>query len=216
MAGEADVLRQGHHDVGHDAAFQAAHPVRQHLAGHSAQHLEALRQQRQRRGRPLIGREPHEPEPAPGQHCAEHVQPALAAPVDHQVLTRRPHRRAPAPVMLPPPGLLTSRDQAPEVARRPGIPRGPRGRQQPLRRDPRRCLRHAFRDRGGHAVVVMAPRHPLRRGTPGLMPGDHPFDGLVRGPAISAAPRYVPASRQAAMMSMRSLADFNRSSRAVR
>ena len=35
-------------------------------------------------------------------------------------------------------------------------------------------------------------------------------------PLITAAPRKVPASRQAAMMSIRSLADFNRSSRAVR
>ena len=128
MAGEPDILRRGHHDVGHHAAFQAAHPVRQHRAGHPAQHLEALRQQRQRGLRPLITGEPHEPDPAPGQHRAEHVQPPLAAPAGHQMLTRRPHRRAAAPVVIGPPGLLRRRDQAPEVTRRVGIPRRTDGR----------------------------------------------------------------------------------------
>src|ERR1022692_2720549 len=37
MAGEPDVLGRGHHDVGDDAAFEAAHPVREHLAGHPAE-----------------------------------------------------------------------------------------------------------------------------------------------------------------------------------
>jgi hypothetical protein len=63
MRREPQVLRRGHHDIGDDAAFQAAHPVGQHRARHPAQHLEALRQHRQRRSRPLIGGEPHEPEP---------------------------------------------------------------------------------------------------------------------------------------------------------
>jgi hypothetical protein len=52
-----------------------------------------------------------------------------------------------------------TRDQAPEVTRQPSIPCGPRGRQQPLRRDPPRCLLHPFRDQGGHAVIVMPPRY---------------------------------------------------------
>ena len=64
MGGEAHVAGGGHHDVGDDAAFQAAHPVRQHLARHPAQGLEAFGQHRQRRLRPLISGEPHEPEPA--------------------------------------------------------------------------------------------------------------------------------------------------------
>ena len=132
MRREPQVLRRGHHDVGDHPALQAAHPVGQHRA----RHLEALRQHRQRRGGPLISGEPHEPEPAPGQHRAEHVQAALGAPVDHQVLTRRPHRRTPPVVMIGPPRLLRHRDQAAEVPRRPRIARSPRGRQQPLRRDP--------------------------------------------------------------------------------
>ena len=185
---EPHVLPGGHHDVGHDAAFQAAHPVRQHLAGYPAQDLEALRQQRQRRGRPLIGGEPDEPEPAPGQHRAEHVQPALGAPVDHEVLTRRPHRRAAAPVMLPPPQRLLLRDQAAEVPVRPGIPRGPGGGQQPLGRDPAQRLLHAFGHKRGHAVVVAASRCPRRRGAAGLLPGDHPPHGLMRGPRDLSGP----------------------------
>ena len=91
VRGEPHILRRGHHHVGDDGTFQAAHPVRQHLARHPAQRLEAFRQQRQRRRGPLIGSEPHKPEPRPGQHRAEHVPPALGAPVDHQILTRRPH-----------------------------------------------------------------------------------------------------------------------------
>ena len=175
---EPQVLRRGHHDVGDHAALQAAHPVRQHLARHPAQHLQALRQHRQRRLRALISGEPHEPEPAPRQHRAEHVQAALGTPVDHQVLTRRPHRRTAAPVMIPPPQMLLRRDQPPEIPRRPRIPRGPRRRQQPLRRDPRRRLVHPLRHQHGNGVVVMPPRRTRRRAAAGLMPGDHPPDGL--------------------------------------
>jgi hypothetical protein len=112
---EPHIRRRRHHDIGHDAAFEAAHPIRQDLARHPAQDLEALGQQRQRGLRPLVTGEPHEPEPAPGQHRAEHVQPALAAPVDHQVLTRRPHRRTAAPVMLAAPQALLLSDQPAEV-----------------------------------------------------------------------------------------------------
>jgi hypothetical protein len=119
-------------------------------------------------------------------------QPGQGAPVDDQVLTRRPHRRAAAPVMVPPPHPLLLRDQPAEVPRRPGIPRRAGSWQQPLGRDPPRCLLHAFRDQDGDAVVVTGPRRPLRRGTAGLVPGDHPPHGLVRsprdrgGPAVSA------------------------------
>ena len=109
MRREPQVLRRGHHDVGDHAALQAAHPVRQHRARHPAQHLQALRQHRERRLRTLISGEPHN-ESAPARRTAEHVQAALGTPVDHQVLTRRPHRRTAAPVMIPPPQLLLRRD----------------------------------------------------------------------------------------------------------
>jgi hypothetical protein len=40
---EPQVGRRGHHHVGDHAAFQAAHPVGQHLARHPAQLFQALR-----------------------------------------------------------------------------------------------------------------------------------------------------------------------------
>ena len=70
----------------------------------------------------------------------------------------------------------------------PAYPTARAARRRPLRRDPPRCLLHAFRDQGGHAVVVMTARCPLWRGTPSLMPGDHPLHGLVRGPPRSSGP----------------------------
>ena len=85
---EPEVVAGRHHDVGDHPAPQTAHPVGEHLARHPAQHLEALGQHRERRLRPFVGSEAHEPEPAPGQHRAEHVQPSHDAPVDHQMLTR--------------------------------------------------------------------------------------------------------------------------------
>ncbi len=192
MRGEPHVLRGGHHDVGDHAALQAAHPVREHLARHPAQDLEALRQHRQRRLRLLISGEPHEPDPRPRQHRAEHVQPALGAPVDHQVLTRRPHRRAAAAVMILPPRLLLRRDQPAEVPRRAGITRGLSRRQQPLGRDPARGGLHPRGDQLRNVVIVMTPLRTGRRAAGGLMPGDHPPHRLMRrtsdlrGPAESA------------------------------
>ena len=88
VGSEPHVLPGRHDDVSDDGAFQAAHPVGQDLARHPAEHFEALAQQRQRRGSALVGGEPHEPEPRPGQHRAEHMQPGQHAPVDDQVLAR--------------------------------------------------------------------------------------------------------------------------------
>ena len=70
-----------------------------------------------RRGRALVVGEPDEPEPRPGQHRAEHVQPGLDTPVDDQRLTRRPHPRPAAPMMITPPRRLRLRDQPAEVPR---------------------------------------------------------------------------------------------------
>ena len=103
--------------------------------------------------------------------------------LDHQHLTRRPHRRPPATVMLHPPRMLPRRDKPPEVPCRTGIPRGPCLRQQPLRRDPSLGLVDPGGHQLGHRVVVVAPRHPNRRAATGLMPGDHPPHRLRRGTA---------------------------------
>jgi hypothetical protein len=185
---EPHILCCGHHDIGDHAAFQAGHPVGQHLARHPAQHLEAFGQ-RQRRGRPLITSEPDEPEPRSGQHRADYVQPASLPSRSPGALPGEPHRRPPAPVMLPAPGTFPLRDQAAEAPRRPSIARRLGRRQQPLRRDPVLGLLHPLSHQGGHAVIVMAPRRPSQRGTTGLMPVDHPLHGLVRGPVTCASPR---------------------------
>ena len=55
---------------------------------------------------------------------------------------------------------LRARDQAAEVARRPGKPSRPRGRQQPLRRDPPARRRDLRRDQAGHGLKVPDPPDP--------------------------------------------------------
>src|SRR5262249_36262842 len=152
-------------------------------AGHPAPPTKPAARRPRRRLPPLVSGEPHEPDPRPGQHRAEHMQPALGAPVDHQVLTRRPHRRAAATAMPGSPLPLGRRHQPPEVPRRPRIPRGPRCRQQPLRRDPSRRRLHPCRDQLRDTVIVMAPRRAPRPATARLVPGDPPLHGLVRGAA---------------------------------
>jgi hypothetical protein len=188
MCREADIVSGRNHLVGDHPALQAAHPVGEHDVRDTAELLEALRQHRQCGLGPLVVGEPHEPDPRPGQHRAEHVQPADTAPVDGQDLTRRPHRRTTAPVVAPPPGLLRIGDKPPEVPRRPRIASRLRGRQQPLGRDP--ALRH--RDPVGHQssdrVVVVFPRLADRRLAPGLGPLD---DALDRPPSCIASSQAI-------------------------
>jgi hypothetical protein len=108
---EADIGRGRDDDIRDDATFQAPHPVGEHRAGHPTQLLETLGQHAQRGLGPLIGGVTHEPHPRPGQHRAEHMQPAPHPPVDHQRLTRCPHRRATATMMPTPPLRLHLGDQ---------------------------------------------------------------------------------------------------------
>ena len=61
---------------------------------------------------------PDKPEPRPGQHRAEHVQPSLDTPIDDQRFTRRPHPRPAAPMMITTPFRLHLRYQSPKVPRR--------------------------------------------------------------------------------------------------
>ena len=121
---EPDIFGCRDNPVRHDATLQAAHPVGQHDLRYPAHLSEALAQHRQRRSGLLIGGEPHEPPPRPSQHRTEHVDPALGAPVNDQVLTRGPDRRAAAPVVLGPPVFLGLGDQAAEVPGRPFVPGG--------------------------------------------------------------------------------------------
>jgi hypothetical protein len=185
---EPHVVGTGHDDVGDDPALQAAHPISQHDLRDTAEDLEALGQHAQRGGLLLIGGEPDEPEPRPGQHRAEDVDPAasdeLLAPVDHQKLTRRPDRRPAAtrPGLPESPLPLRGSDQPPEVAVRPRIARRPRGRQQPLRADLPQGLGDLLRDQLGDLVIVPGPRLAHRRrcaGTGGLIGLDDPSHRLV-------------------------------------
>jgi hypothetical protein len=178
VGGELHVVGRGDHDVRDDTALEAAHPVREDLGRDPADRLEALREHGHRGGGLLVGGEPHETNPRPRQHRAEHLDPAKVAPVDDQVLTRGPHSWAPPTVVLAAPLDLRSRDQAAEVARRPGEPRRPRRRQQPLRRDPAPCRGDLRRDQTGHRLVVADPRDSRRGGPAGLGAGDDPLDGL--------------------------------------
>jgi hypothetical protein len=137
VGGEAHVVRRRDHHPGHRPGLQTAHSVGEHVAWHTADHLEALGDQRHRRRRRLVTGEPHETEPAPRHHGAEHLDPARqVAPIDHQRLARHPHRRTPLMTRLGRPPLpLHLGNDATEVAWRPDIPGCPRRRQQPLRRD---------------------------------------------------------------------------------
>ena len=182
VGGEGHVVRGGHDHVRDDPALQARHPVGEDLARDPAEDLEALRQHAQRRLGAFIGGEAHEPDPGEGQHRAEHVDPTLGAPIDDQVLTRGPHRRATPPVIVGAPQPFLRRDQATEVPRRPAIARGLREWEQPLRADPTRALHHPLRDQHHDPVVVPLPRLADREHPAGLVTGDDPLHRLRRRP----------------------------------
>ena len=92
MACQPDIFGCRYDDVGDHAAFQARHPISQHPGRDTPDRGQRLGDQRQRGGRPLIGGERHEAPPGERQHRAEQKQPRRGfSPVDHQILTRRPH-----------------------------------------------------------------------------------------------------------------------------
>jgi hypothetical protein len=183
VRGEPHVVGGGHDLVRDHPAFQTAHPVGEHHTGNPTQVLEALREQRQRRLGALVVGEPHEPHPRPRQHRAEHVQPAQHTPVDDQMLTRGPHRRPAATMVVVAPQRLACRHQPPEVSRRPFVARRPDRREQALRGDLSLGLLHPLGHQVAHQVVVAAPRRPGRRRPAGLVAGDHPLHRLRRGAA---------------------------------
>ena len=126
--------------------------------------------------------EPDEPHPRPREDGAEHVQPVQDAPVDDQVLTRRPDRRPPGAgdrQTLPILAAFLS-DQSTEVAVRPLIAPGAGLREQPQRADPALRLAHLASHERPDALVVLLPRDP-RLG--GLAPLHDPLNGLVGDPA---------------------------------
>ena len=84
VGGELDVLGARPDDVGDDASLQTPHPIGQHDSWHAFQFLEALGQQLERCCARLIGAEPHEAVPTPGQDRAEDVAATLLGPIDDQ------------------------------------------------------------------------------------------------------------------------------------
>ena len=98
MAGQPDVFGGGDHHVGDHAALEAGHPVGQHPGRDTTDRGQRLGDQRQRRGRPLIGGERDEAPPGERQHRAEHKQPRCGL---------RPSRSPDThPVTTPPGGAL--------------------------------------------------------------------------------------------------------------
>jgi hypothetical protein len=166
---EAHVGRRGHDDIGHDPALQAAHAVGQHDLGHRPQRFEAAGQHLQGRGRLLVGGETYEAPTRKGHHRTEDVQAGLSAPVDDEHLAGRPHPRAAAAVVARAPVPLGFGHQAPEVAGRAGIARGPGLGQQALGRYAGRGLVHPLGHDLGDDVEVVLARRPVR--------------GVGRGPA---------------------------------
>ncbi len=185
---EPHVVRRRDHPVRDHAALQARHPVREDHLRHPAHDLEALREHAQRRGRGLIGGEPHEPEPAPRHDRAEHVQPELDTPVDHQMLTRRPDRRPAArrPRLITTPSTLRVRDQPPEVPVRPLVARRPSDRQQPLRGDPPLRRGHLPAHQVTYDLSVGHPGLACRHRLP-AHPGQFLGHDLLHGPMRRAA-----------------------------
>lgn len=179
MRCETDIVGGGHDHVGDHPTLQTAHPIGQHLRRDPADHGQRLGDHRQRRRRFLIGGEAHEPPPRERQHRAEHEQPRRGlGPVDHQILTRRPHRRAATPmIVLAPPRFLLGH-QPTKVPRRPVITSGFSDRQQPLSRDPAPRLAHPLGDQVAHRIEIARTRLP-RRWPTGLRALDSTFDRLM-------------------------------------
>ena len=127
----------GNQDLGGGAPDRSSHPVGQHPSQDAADRAEGFGDQRQRRGRPLVGGERDEAPPGERQHRTEQKQPRCRlGPVDHQILTRRPHRRAATAVMIAAPRHLRLSDEAAEITGRPLVSGCTGDRQHPLRRHP--------------------------------------------------------------------------------
>ena len=105
--------------------------------------------------------------PAPGHHRTEHEQRADLAPVEHHHVTRCPHARSSAPVVLRSPGVLGLGHQTAEVAGRAPIAGSLRHRQQSLGRDPALGAGDGLGHQVGDPVVVVAD---LAGDGPGLGP----------------------------------------------
>ena len=178
--GEPDVAGGGDDDVGHHAALETPHPVGEHDRRDAAELREALGQQAQGRRPALGGREPDEPDPAPGEHGAEDVQTALAAPVDDEVLGRDWQPRSIRPAITPPGGLGLG-DGSAQVVGRAGVARRPADREQALGADPAVGRPHSLGDERRERVRVAWPGWSLGRRP--RAPLDDPADGLVGRPA---------------------------------
>ncbi len=86
MGGEAQIVRRGHHHVGHHAAFEAPHAVGQDDVRHVAGLFEALGQRRIVVDAFWVGSQADEPPPALRQRGAEELPVAIGRSVEDEVL----------------------------------------------------------------------------------------------------------------------------------
>lgn len=189
MGSEGDISGCGHHDVGDDPAVETAHAVGQRDAGYPAEQLEALGQQRERRGLVLTFGEAHEAPAAPGEDGTEDLVSVLLAPVEDEVLTGH---RLPGPVDTPRAAVFGLRGGhgTTERSRRAGIAGGPAERQQALRADAAIAGLHPRGDERQVWVGDLRSGWPLERWPRAAF--DDPAHGLVgragqcRGGTIAA------------------------------
>ena len=180
MRGKGDVSRCGNNDVGHDAALEAAHPVRQDNGRHASEDLEAFGQQCQGGGLIFTGREADEPDTAPGQNGAEDVDAVLYAPVDGQVFAGNGLPGSIDPALMSPRCLCLG-DSPTEVTPRASVSGGLADRQETLGGDPAIGCADTFGDQIGKPIGGLGS---IRATIGGLVSAfDHPADCLVGGAA---------------------------------
>ncbi len=210
VGGEAHVVRHRDDEVRDHRALEAPHAVREYDLRHPAEDLEALREERQRRLPPLVVREAHEAEAAPGRDRAEHVQAGLDTPVDREHFARCPDPRTTSAVVSLSKAVLLLCDEAAEVARRAGVTRRERLGEQALRGDATVRAGDAGPDNLRDILIVVAARLWLCVAL--LVRLDDALHRLVgcSGHCGRRSEGKLPSSRYAAITSMRSLAVFNR------
>ena len=162
VGSEGEVAWRRHDDVGDDTALEAAHPVGEHDRGHTAQEFEALGEQGEGRRLGLVEGEPDEAPAAPGQDRAEHVEAALAAPVDREVLARHRLPGAVHAAVAPPVGLGCG-DRPAQVTGRARVPGGPASGQEALGADPAVGRPDALGDQDAKRIGRLRTGRPFHR-----------------------------------------------------
>ena len=185
MRREPQVLRRGHRDIGDDPAFQAAHPVGQHRAGHPAQGLEALGEHRQGRLRALIAAN----RTNRTLDQASTAQNTWRSPSPPQSITRcSPGTTLPGrtPAMLAPERPCATATARRRLRAEPSYPAArAAGEEQALGADPALGLPHALGDQGAERIGRLGTLGGRSTGgrPPAACPTKAQADGLGSRPA---------------------------------